>query len=94
MVGEALVVAGSSLVVFCSLFEWRESLGYAFFHLVRKCTLHCCSSGCYGSFCILDYVQPRRYCLLGFLFSVIIVALLPSLSSGWTVGIKKWIKFR
>lgn len=59
MVGEALVVAGSSLVVFCSLFEWGESLGYAFFHLV-----------------------------------LIIVAFLPSLSSGWTVGIKKWIKFR
>lgn len=34
MIGEALVVTGSSLVVFCSHFEWRKSASYVFFHVI------------------------------------------------------------
>ncbi|KAJ7385455.1 hypothetical protein OS493_016539 [Desmophyllum pertusum] len=34
MIGESVIVIGSSLYVFCSLFEWKQSVGYILFHAV------------------------------------------------------------
>ena len=36
MSGEAVVVTGASLCVFCSLFELKQSAGYVLFHIVCK----------------------------------------------------------
>lgn len=36
MAGEAAVITGASLCVYCSLFEWKKSAGYVLFHIVRE----------------------------------------------------------
>lgn len=36
MAGEAAIITGASLCVFCSLFEWKKSAGYVLFHIVRE----------------------------------------------------------
>lgn len=84
MIGESVIVIGSSLYVFCSLFEWKQSVGYILFHAVREY-----SNQMNFSFfrCRCQYLN-----LLLIIISVFTVACIPSVK--WAVGITKWFHLR
>lgn len=88
MIGESVVVIGSSLYVFCSFFDLKQCAGYVLFHAVCE---YICSGDCgVNLFCSLEKQISEIYTRL--FFPVFLIACIPSVK--WSVGIKKWFYLR